>query len=147
MNKFKITMIAAALSAAVPAFAQDATKVTDVVEDMRATVCSQQLGYATTGAEKIVVVPKGAADVGLIRHDAANEGAPTGPVQIRAFDLANCQPVAVKVWVQDQLGSVLDEQNSDMASFTSARFSKGVTYIRAERALDRDLGFVLTGIM
>lgn len=147
MNKFKIAMIAAALAAAVPALAQDANKIPDVVDDLRATACSQQLGYATTGTEKIVVVPKGAADVGLVRHDSATEGAPTGPVQIRAFDLASCQPVAVKVWVQDQLGTVVDEQDSDMASFSAARFAEGVNYIRAERALDRDLGFVLSGLM
>ena len=147
MNTFKITMIAAALAAAVPAFAQDATKTPDVADDLRATACSQQLGYATTGTEKVIVVPKGAADVGLVRHDTASEGAPTGPVQIRAFDLASCQPVAVKVWVQDQLGTVVDAQDSDLASFPAARFAEGVNYIRAQRALDRDLGFVLTGFM
>ncbi len=148
MNRFKITVIAAALAAAgFPALAQDATEVPSAVDDMRATACSQQLGYVGTATDKVVVVPQGAADVGLVRHDAGTEGAPTGPVQIRSFDLATCQPVSVKVWVQDQLGEILDVQDSDMASFSAARFGKGVNYIRAERALDRDVGFVISGLM
>ncbi|GGE15158.1 hypothetical protein SAMN05421774_104323 [Gemmobacter megaterium] len=143
MNKFQIAVVAATLSfSGIPAMAQDATEVPAAGDEMRATLCSQQLGYANAVTDKIVVVPMGAADVGIARLETAT----AGPVQIRAFDMASCQPVAVKVWVQDQMGTVTDEQASDMASFSAARFVEGVNYIRAERALDRDLGFVISGV-
>lgn len=140
MTTFKIA--AAALLSALPAFAQTATDRPEPTDEMRATACSQQLGHAGV-ADKVVVVPMGAADAGLARIGTPTEG----PVQIRAFDLATCQPVAVKVWVQDQLGTVTETQDSGMASFPAARFAEGVHYIRAERALDRDLGFVISGAM
>lgn len=142
MNTFKIA-IAAALLSAVPALAQNATDRPEPTDEMRATACSQQLGYVGAATDKVIVVPMGAADAGLARVGTPTEG----PVQIRAFDLGTCQPVAVRVWVQDQLGVVTDEQDSGMASFPAARFANGVNYIRAQRALDRDLGFVISGAM
>lgn len=141
MKTLQITMFAATLAATgLPALSQDMPNATEAAQ---ANVCRNLLGYDGAAVDMVVVAPKGAADIGLTRL----AGPTDGPVQIRAFDMGTCQPVAVKVWVQDQLGEIVEVQDSDMASFPAARFAEGVNYIRAERALERDLGFVVSGAL
>ncbi|MDX5359323.1 MAG: hypothetical protein LPK12_16485 [Rhodobacterales bacterium] len=141
MKTLQITMFAATLAATgLPALSQDMPNATQAAQ---ANVCRNLLGYDEAAVDMVVVAPKGPADIGLTRL----AGPTDGPVQIRAFDMGTCQPVAVKVWVQDQLGEIVEVQDSDMASFPAARFAEGVSYIRAERALERDLGFVVSGAL
>lgn len=141
MKTLQITMFAATLAATgLPALSQDMPNATQAAQ---ANVCRNLLGYDEAAVDMVVVAPKGPADIGLTRL----AGPTDGPVQIRAFDMGTCQPVAVKVWVQDQLGEIVEVQDSDMASFPAARFAEGVNYIRAERALERDLGFVVSGAL
>lgn len=110
-----------------------------------AQACAQALGFAGLTGDTVVVVPRGAASVNLNRYDTGAEGKPAAGVTVSAFDLANCQPVELKIWVQDQLGATVNEQETAVATFPSENFATGVNYIRAQRALDRDLGFLLRG--
>ena len=115
-------------------------------ETAAAASCAQVLGYAGLTGETVVVVPRGAASVNLKRYDTAASGKPAAPVTVTAFDLANCQPVELRVWVQDQMGETVNSQTSALASFPAEHFARGVNYLRAERALNRDLGFLIRGL-
>lgn len=141
------TLIATALTTAslsmAPAFANDPQPTP--AETEAAKVCAQALGFAGLEGEVVTVVPKGAGSVNLSRYDTAAAGIPAGGIGVSAFDLSSCQPVQVKIWVQDQLGEPVNVQETAVASFPASDFESGVKYIRAERALNLTLGFLLRG--
>lgn len=143
MTKFAAPL---AFALSLTAFQAVADDLPTAAETAAAAACAQVLGFAGIEGETVVVVPKGPASVNLNRYDAAADGKPMTGITVTAFDLASCQPVALSIWVQDQMGNNVNVQETAMATFPAENFAKGVNYLRADRAVDRSLGFLIRGL-
>ena len=143
MLKFAAPLAVVLGLAAGPSLADDTPSPS---ETAAAATCAQVLGYSGVTGESVVVVPRGAASVNLKRYDTAASGKPAAQVSVAPFDLSSCQPVELRIWVQDQMGETVNSQTTALATFPGTHFAKGVNYLRADRALNRDLGFLIRGL-
>jgi hypothetical protein len=112
-------------------------------EQFSVAVCAQRLGYVAAETDVVVVTPSGAGDVGLGRFDAAQGGTGGQDLEVVAIDLSSCALVEVPVWVQDQLGKQLQAGEGPVTRFSAELFKSGVQYVRANQALQRDIGFLM----
>ena len=141
MRILNILLTAAAVGLPVAAFA-DQKQVT-ATEVFSVEVCAQRLGYEAAPTDVVVVTPSGAGDVGLGRFDAAAGGTGGQDLEVVAIDLASCALVEVPVWVQDQMGKQVQAGEGPVTRFPAEIFREGVQYLRANQALNRDIGFLL----
>lgn len=123
------------------AFAEQ--KPASAAEKFSVEVCAQRLGYEAAPTDVVVITPGGAADVGLGRFDAAAGGTGGQDLEVIAIDLGSCALVEVPVWLQDQMGKRLQEGTGPVTRFSAEHFKEGVQYVRANRNIDGDIGFLL----
>lgn len=108
------------------------------------TACYAALGLVPQQGDTLVLAPEGGGSSAALHKFEKGEG-PTARngLSVVSYDPATCQPVAAKVWIQDQFGEVVAEGDQAVTSFPAAPFAKGVTYLRADRDLNRNIVYLL----
>lgn len=133
---FALCVVAAGMIAS-PIMAQTAD------DNAKAVACAQSLGLVKSEVDTIVVSLRGPDSVQLARFDPTGGTIPETDVQATAFDINTCQLVELDFWVQDPQSAASDQTKGTSARFSSNLFGNGVREVRASRAMDRDLGFVV----
>lgn len=141
MRTLSLALTAAVLALPAVGFADQ--KPATAGEKFSVEVCAQRLGYQAAPTDVVVVTPGGAGDVGLGRFDAAAGGTGGMDLEVIAVDLTSCALVQIPVWVQDQLGKLVQEGPGPVTRFSAEHFKEGVQYVRANQGLDREIGFLL----
>lgn len=137
MKKTCAFLIASAALMAAPAFAQTPE------DTAKAVACAQSLSLVKAETDTIVIGQRGTDSVLLAQFDPTGDKKAEKDVEARAFDINTCQLVDIDFWVQDPQGAANDKTKGTSARFSSNLFGSGPRDVRAARAVDRDLGFVV----
>lgn len=112
-------------------------------DSAKAVACAQSLGLVKSEVDTVVVSLRGPDSVALATFDPTGGATPEKDVHATAFDINTCQLVELDFWVQDPQATASDQVKGTSARFSSNLFGNGVREVRASRAMDRDLGFVV----